>query len=457
MNSSEPIGSGTDDVSFMQIPLTGIIVEGYKSIHGRTELALKPLTILAGRNSSGKSSAIQPMLLLKQTLEAVYDPGPLLLDGPNVRLSSTDQMLSRGPNEPTHRCVIGLRFGDGGIESEFAVSDANDLVLTETRYLSDGSDPLRIHEEMTKDEIMAGLPEEIRDASVMLPGLLSSSSEVIAEFAKDFGLTFQWTSTRHRCFWGISPMNRSPIPMLPPPMILDFVRDIIHIPASRGNSERLFKTAAVGTTFPGTFDHYVASIVTHWQRTGNKKAIGSVGDALRQLDLTWAIRAQPLSHAQVELQVPRSSTPGGGADDFVSIADVGVGVSQILPLLVALEVAHENQTVYVEEPELHLHPNAQWKLADVFANALGRGVRLIVETHSGILLRGLQTAVARKAVAAENVQLHWFDRDQQGLTEVTEGSLDQAGRYYDWPVDFDDLILASESDFLDAVEEATHH
>src|ERR1019366_5928412 len=54
-----------------------------------------PLTVLAGANSSGKSSIIQPLLLLKQTLEASYDPGPLLLTGPNVRFTSAEQLLCK--------------------------------------------------------------------------------------------------------------------------------------------------------------------------------------------------------------------------------------------------------------------------------------------------------------------------------------------------------------------------
>ena len=74
---------------------TQISVCGYKSIARRQSIDIRPLTILAGANSSGKSSMVQPLLLLKQTLEASYDPGPLLLDGPNVRFTSGDQFLSR--------------------------------------------------------------------------------------------------------------------------------------------------------------------------------------------------------------------------------------------------------------------------------------------------------------------------------------------------------------------------
>src|SRR2546421_12998439 len=75
--------------------ITRITVGGFKSIAQEQGIEIKPLTILAGANSSGKSSIMQPLLLLKQTLEATYDPGALLLNGPNVRFTSADQLLSR--------------------------------------------------------------------------------------------------------------------------------------------------------------------------------------------------------------------------------------------------------------------------------------------------------------------------------------------------------------------------
>src|SRR5215210_4426381 len=75
--------------------VAAISVEGFKSFAERQRVEIGPLTLLAGANSSGKSSLIQPLLLLKQTLEASYDPGPLLLDGPHVRFSSADQILSK--------------------------------------------------------------------------------------------------------------------------------------------------------------------------------------------------------------------------------------------------------------------------------------------------------------------------------------------------------------------------
>ncbi len=69
--------------------ISAISVRGFKSLANACRFEIRPLTILAGANSSGKSSAIQPLLLMKQTLDATYDPGPLRLDGPNVRFTST--------------------------------------------------------------------------------------------------------------------------------------------------------------------------------------------------------------------------------------------------------------------------------------------------------------------------------------------------------------------------------
>lgn len=66
--------------------ITKIAVKGFKSIAEECAIDIRPLTILAGANSSGKSSIMQPLLMLKQTLEAPYDPGPLLIDGPNLSI-----------------------------------------------------------------------------------------------------------------------------------------------------------------------------------------------------------------------------------------------------------------------------------------------------------------------------------------------------------------------------------
>jgi len=75
--------------------ITRISVSGYKSLAEECSIEIAPLTILSGANSSGKSSIMQPLLLMKQTLESTYDAGSLKLNGANVRLTSADQIFTK--------------------------------------------------------------------------------------------------------------------------------------------------------------------------------------------------------------------------------------------------------------------------------------------------------------------------------------------------------------------------
>ncbi len=77
------------------VTITGIAVKGFKSLSKKRRVDIANLTVFAGANSSGKSSLIQPLLLLRQTLEASYDPGALIMDGPNVKFTNSRQIFSR--------------------------------------------------------------------------------------------------------------------------------------------------------------------------------------------------------------------------------------------------------------------------------------------------------------------------------------------------------------------------
>jgi len=137
----------------------------------------------------------------------------------------------------------------------------------------------------------------------------------------------------------------------------------------------------------------------------------------------------------------------------VSIADVGLGISQVLPVIVALITADSGQLVYIEQPELHLHPRAQSTLAQLFAAAARRGVRVVVETYSSLFLLGVQTLIAEGQLAPDLVKLHWFRRDEAGATEITSSDLDESGAFdIDWPEDFAEVALQAESRYLDAAE-----
>jgi predicted ATPase len=412
--------------------ITGIAVEGFKSIRRRTEIAFRPLTILAGANSSGKSSLLQPALLMKQTLEAPYDPGALLLDGPHVRFTEVNQLFSRSGSRSQNRfsvrilldrkasvSVVFQKQPKGGLDV-LSMSETNGLGYGDTLFRGDGVDGA------------SGKDFFIFRQRCFLGQKLFNSEQATSP-------------TDHRLrddFYGHYSVREA----------VQGLRTILHVPALRGNPERTYKTTAVGEEFAGTFEPYVASLIHHWQATKDIR-LKQLGASLQKLGLTWKIEASRLDDTRVELRVGRlKQKTTGGARDLVSIADVGFGVSQCLPVLVALLTARPGQLVYIEEPEIHLHPRAQMALAQVLADAANRGVRVVIETHSSLLLLGVQALVAEGALPPELVALHWFSLTKDGATEVRSADLDEAGAFGEWPEDFAEVTLDAQSRYLDAAE-----
>lgn len=332
-----PVIKGARQQSRIMDGITSIRVRGYKSISNEQSIEIKPLTVLAGANSSGKSSIMQPLLLLKQSLEASYDPGALLLDGPNLKFTSADQLLSRpGKKNSMGLFSVGLQVQDKfGIETDFTKDPSKGFVVSRTAYSID-KDEYELTLNSTSQEIKRLFKGKNRGVSIS-------------------GSGFEYAAVRVRCFLKIALKstdgNSSFIPYYGTfpfgSKSLDFERYItqmIHIPGLRGNPLRTYPVSAFGSSFQGTFEKYSASVIAQWQAEKQKDILELLFSELRLLGLTWKVTAKPINETQVEWQVGRLPQPvRGGARDWVSIADVGFGVSQTLPVLVALHVAQPGQ------------------------------------------------------------------------------------------------------------------
>src|SRR5579871_2480116 len=132
-----------------------IMVTGFKSLSDEQSIEIRPLTLLAGANSSGKSSMMQPGLLLKQTLEASYDPGALLLNGPNVKFTSAEQMLSRTSRRHSVDVFrVGMRLNTGeSMEIGFRKEHKMTFRIEEMQ-VSRVSGTVNLWPEMTQAEIV---------------------------------------------------------------------------------------------------------------------------------------------------------------------------------------------------------------------------------------------------------------------------------------------------------------
>ncbi len=205
----------------------------------------------------------------------------------------------------------------------------------------------------------------------------------------------------------------------------------------------------MGDSFPGLMHHYFASVIQHWE-TDSEQMQGLKADLLA-LDLTSEVEVQTVGDTALEVMIGRF-VPGlqRQLSHMVNVADAGLGLFQVLPLLVALRAAKRDQLVVIEQPELHLHPKGIYALADVLRAAVQRGVRIVIETHSELLLLGIQTLVAQGDLKPQDVSLNWFALDGEGNTHIEQADIQQDGSFGEWPVDFLDVEMDARKRYLDA-------
>ena len=120
----------------------------------------------------------------------------------------------------------------------------------------------------------------------------------------------------------------------------------------------------------------------------------------------------------------------------VFLMDVGFGVSQVLPVIVLLTHVPKGSTVILEHPEIHLHPEAQSALADAITEiAETRDLQVIIESHSEHLLRRLQRRVADETISADLVKLY-FVSQESGEAHLADIGLNEYGEIENWPDHF---------------------
>ena len=122
------------------------------------------------------------------------------------------------------------------------------------------------------------------------------------------------------------------------------------------------------------------------------------------------------------------------------LTHVGVGVSQVLPILVVSLLAEPDTTLIFEQPELHLHPKVQTRLADFFLSMTQLGKQCIIETHSEYLINHIRfrTAAAVKSNPWLEVVKMYFVKKEGQVSTFREVNINEYGAILDWPEDFFD-------------------
>jgi predicted ATPase len=169
---------------------------------------------------------------------------------------------------------------------------------------------------------------------------------------------------------------------------------------------------------------------------------------LRKVGLVHSFELRPIAPKRSDFYEVMVRLSAQAAE--VPITDVGFGVSQLLPVLVLCYYVPENAIIILEQPEIHLHPAVQANLADLFIDVIKtRNVQIILESHSEHLLRRLQRRIAEEELQPEQASLY-FTSLQDGESKLEELDIDTFGNIRNWPQNFfgdemGDLVAMAEA------------
>lgn len=164
-----------------------------------------------------------------------------------------------------------------------------------------------------------------------------------------------------------------------------------------------------------------------------------IAEMLKKMSLIEDIKIDQISDKRQDYDVKVRTK---GSKNWVDIPDVGMGVSQVLPVIVELFYAPPGSIIIMEQPELHLHPSAQAGLADVIIDAIharenyeNRGIQLIIETHSEHFLRRLQRRIAEGTLKHDEFSAYFANNDRFPA-KLEALQVDIFGNIDNWPENF---------------------
>jgi predicted ATPase len=173
------------------------------------------------------------------------------------------------------------------------------------------------------------------------------------------------------------------------------------------------------------------------------RLVTEVNNVLASMELPYRIKVVLMSSKEAVGTVIHLVLTNVGSSLEVSPSDVGVGYSQVLPLI-AQSVLAKDQLVCVEQPELHLHPAMQARLADMFLDQAtgGNRARFLIETHSESLMLRFLRRIREERVSPDEIQVLYVDQDHDGNSVVTELPISSDGEFMTrWPNGFFDERL----------------
>lgn len=376
--------------------IKSISFKNYKAFFHKQKIELKPITILIGKNSSGKSSIAKLFVLLENSLSGKIDE-PLLLKNNNVELGGE---------------FDNLFFANktGGIPLEFSI-EYEDKILDVSLFKKSDKYGLYIQQWKYRDSINT---IEIETKDELIYSNLNSMNKYACKF-KGFCLTdFINTETGENENKNIQ-INGIDVDYIGPFRILP--DRVFHLAG---------QTSFLDTGIAGENAYAMLGV----SMLNDAELHQKVGKWYQTYFDGWELKVDIRNRPYIQVLLSKNDTD-------VNIVDVGQGMNQALPLVVRANIERKDSIVVLEQPELHLHPAAHGDLMQLFAkSAKEYNQTFVIETHSENMLLRLRRLIVENAdfqFNKDDVVIYWVGDHAEKGQELREITIDEEGSLSDWP------------------------
>ena len=405
--------------------LTSLTLRNFKIWKTTGLVQLAPVTLLLGTNSSGKSTIIQSLLLIRQTVrgnESNYalDFGSEARDS-SVWLGQFSDVLNHSSADQSDK-TISIEF------NWKALPEDTEQWSYAAVYKRNPADAAEIHQlRIGQGERSFNVKRQTRGAYKFSIGDQKSKLNAKREFRPLNSFTFSAAT-----FAEMPPEDEAVIREAGSELLKELEK-IIYLGPVRQLACRQYQysgisSATIGDDGSKAIDALISSGLATKEQ--DSELFEKTKGWLERMGLGDDIEIRRLGKSPLyEVWITRNGTQS-------NLKDVGVGVSQVLPVIIAALHAAPGHIVMIEEPESHLHPLAQSILAELFATeSRDRSIQFIIETHSEHLFRRMQTLIARNDLGKKECALY-FVENENSEAKFRPLEVDEFGRIGNWPKSF---------------------
>jgi len=414
-------------------------IKNFKSLRDSNKINIKPITFLVGPNSSGKTSFLQSILMLRQTVES-KDPRSALILQDHIDLGSFKDVVWKH----NLKNIISVNFSDSNsnYEFDFAFQKKNEKVYLK-RYRTFGeyngelgkfNYDIEVNERGNNRYYMKMLDYPVfkgKNFKVDFYKFYKSRPD----FLQQVDFSFEYDDLSDKEIEKIKKSLKLDLEKIKFITFLDkkesdlenVFKNIFHIGPLRNEPERVYTASGAFPLEVGKSGEWVVEKLVSIKNSQEK-----VKKWFKCFEIASDFKVAELKKGSKRYELIIKEFYTG---EWVNLVDVGFGASQILPIIVEGFISKDS-LILIEQPEIHLHPKAQATMGDLLIDISSQqNNKIIIETHSDLIISRICTRIAKGDFKSSDVAIYYLNPTENGA-EIIDVTINENGQYENFPDGF---------------------